>query len=331
MITWSPRTPIALISSVQAIAAAPAPFTTTLMSASLRPVRKQALIRPAAVMIAVPCWSSWNTGMFIRSRSVCSITKQSGAAMSSRLIPPKLGSSSSTASMNRCASSVATSMSIESTSAKRLNSTALPSITGLAASAPKIAEPEDRGAVGDHRDEIALGGIIVGAAGIFGDRPNRHRHAGRISERKVALRRHRLGGDDLDLPRPAARMIFERFGFGIFDVAFRHPAALARARRSRFSQCGVATCTRRAATSCVMARADAPTPMMAQYRRLKDEAGDALLFYRMGDFFELFFDDAKVAAALPRHRADQARRRTRASRSRCAACRSMPPKPISRG
>src|SRR3569833_2291127 len=46
-----------------------------------------------------------------------------------------------------------------------------------------------------------------------------------------------------------------------------------------------------------MARADAPTPMMAQYRRLKDEAGDVLLFYRMGDFFELFFEDAKVAAA----------------------------------
>jgi len=46
-----------------------------------------------------------------------------------------------------------------------------------------------------------------------------------------------------------------------------------------------------------MARADAPTPMMAQYRRLKDEAGDALLFYRMGDFFELFFEDAKVASA----------------------------------
>ena len=37
--------------------------------------------------------------------------------------------------------------------------------------------------------------------------------------------------------------------------------------------------------------------MMAQYRRLKDEAADALLFYRMGDFFELFFDDAKLASA----------------------------------
>ena len=50
-----------------------------------------------------------------------------------------------------------------------------------------------------------------------------------------------------------------------------------------------------------MARADDPspkqTPMMAQYHRLKAEAGDALLFYRMGDFFELFFDDAKAAAA----------------------------------
>jgi DNA mismatch repair protein MutS len=46
-----------------------------------------------------------------------------------------------------------------------------------------------------------------------------------------------------------------------------------------------------------MARSDAQTPMMAQYHALKAEAGDALLFYRMGDFFELFFDDAKVAAA----------------------------------
>jgi len=46
-----------------------------------------------------------------------------------------------------------------------------------------------------------------------------------------------------------------------------------------------------------MARADTPTPMMAQYRRLKEEAGNALLFYRMGDFFELFFDDAKIASA----------------------------------
>ncbi len=40
------------------------------------------------------------------------------------------------------------------------------------------------------------------------------------------------------------------------------------------------------------------TPMMAQYLALKAEAGDCLLFYRMGDFFELFFDDARHAAQV---------------------------------
>jgi DNA mismatch repair protein MutS len=37
--------------------------------------------------------------------------------------------------------------------------------------------------------------------------------------------------------------------------------------------------------------------MMAQYLALKAEAADCLLFYRMGDFFELFFDDARAASA----------------------------------
>ncbi|MEM9169750.1 MAG: DNA mismatch repair protein MutS [Pseudomonadota bacterium] len=46
-------------------------------------------------------------------------------------------------------------------------------------------------------------------------------------------------------------------------------------------------------------RRSAPTPMMAQYLAIKEQAGDALLFYRMGDFYELFFDDAvKAAGAL---------------------------------
>ncbi|TVR80939.1 MAG: DNA mismatch repair protein MutS [Rhodospirillales bacterium] len=41
------------------------------------------------------------------------------------------------------------------------------------------------------------------------------------------------------------------------------------------------------------------TPMMAQYHAIKGEHPDCLLFYRMGDFYELFFDDAiKAATAL---------------------------------
>jgi DNA mismatch repair protein MutS len=40
------------------------------------------------------------------------------------------------------------------------------------------------------------------------------------------------------------------------------------------------------------------TPMMVQYLTIKREHPDVLLFYRMGDFYELFFDDARRAAAL---------------------------------
>ncbi len=40
------------------------------------------------------------------------------------------------------------------------------------------------------------------------------------------------------------------------------------------------------------------TPMMQQYLRIKSQHPDTLLFYRMGDFYELFFDDAKKAAQL---------------------------------
>ena len=40
------------------------------------------------------------------------------------------------------------------------------------------------------------------------------------------------------------------------------------------------------------------TPMMQQFLRIKAEHKDMLLFYRMGDFYEMFFDDAKKAARL---------------------------------
>lgn len=40
------------------------------------------------------------------------------------------------------------------------------------------------------------------------------------------------------------------------------------------------------------------TPMMQQYLRMKAQFADKLLFYRMGDFYELFFDDAQKAARL---------------------------------
>ena len=43
---------------------------------------------------------------------------------------------------------------------------------------------------------------------------------------------------------------------------------------------------------------DGHTPMMQQYLRIKAQHADTLLFYRMGDFYELFHDDAVKAARL---------------------------------
>ena len=53
----------------------------------------------------------------------------------------------------------------------------------------------------------------------------------------------------------------------------------------------------RARGSLMTAPTAAVTPMMAQYLDIKSGCPDALLFYRMGDFYELFFDDAVAAAA----------------------------------
>src|SRR6478736_1289066 len=42
----------------------------------------------------------------------------------------------------------------------------------------------------------------------------------------------------------------------------------------------------------------AATPAMAQYIKVKANYPDCLLFYRMGDFYELFFDDAVTASGI---------------------------------
>src|SRR5438132_14145674 len=45
-------------------------------------------------------------------------------------------------------------------------------------------------------------------------------------------------------------------------------------------------------------RPERHTPMMQQYWRVKAEHPDKLLFYRMGDFYELFYGDAERASRL---------------------------------
>ena len=40
----------------------------------------------------------------------------------------------------------------------------------------------------------------------------------------------------------------------------------------------------------------ARTPMMQQYFEIKEKYQDYLLFYRLGDFYEMFYEDAKICS-----------------------------------
>ena len=42
----------------------------------------------------------------------------------------------------------------------------------------------------------------------------------------------------------------------------------------------------------------AATPLMQQYREIKARHQDAILFFRMGDFYEMFYDDAETASRV---------------------------------
>ena len=84
--------------------------------------------------------------------------------MSSRLIPPKLGASRTTVSMISSTSVVSRQIGTASTPPNCLNSTALPSITGIAAAGPMSPRPEHGGAVGDDRDRVGDPGVVVGSS-----------------------------------------------------------------------------------------------------------------------------------------------------------------------
>src|SRR5207237_2570777 len=87
-----------------------------------------------------------------------------------------------------------------------------------------------------------------------------------------------------------------------------------------------------------------PTPVMEQYIEIKAANPDCLLFYRMGDFYELFFEDAEIAAralgivltkrgkhlgrdipmcGVPIHRSDEYLHRLIAQGHRVAVCEQL--------
>ena len=100
-----------------------------------------ALSSAASVTTAVPCWSSWKTGMSRLAFRRSSISKQRGALMSSRLMPPKPGAIASTVATIASVSLVLRTIGNASMPANSLKSMHLPSITGMLASGPMSPRP----------------------------------------------------------------------------------------------------------------------------------------------------------------------------------------------
>ena len=138
----------------------------------------------------------------MRAFSLLSTSKHSGALMSSRLMPPKVGSRLAMMSTSLSGSVSLISMSNTSMSANFLNRTALPSITGLAASGPMAPRPST--AVPLVMTAIRLPRLVTSAA-VLGSATMSSQAAatpGRIGQGQVALAGQRLGGDDGELSGP---------------------------------------------------------------------------------------------------------------------------------
>ena len=185
-------TPCANSMSATAIPAAPTPTITTRTSSARLSTRRSALISAASTTIAVPCWSSWKTGMSSSSFSRRSISKQRGAAMSSRLMPPNPGASAFTTPRSRPASFVSRQIGHASTPPNSLNSIALPSITGMAASGPISPSPSTAVPSVTTATVLPLIGQRPGRRRVVVDRHADPRHAGRVGHREVVagLDRH---------------------------------------------------------------------------------------------------------------------------------------------
>ncbi len=84
----------------------------------------------------------------------------------------------------------------------------------------KVAQAQNGSAVGNHRDHIALVGIVICQLGIFSDRLTGNGNTGGIGEAQIPLGRHRDGCGDFELARRGFKVKGERL-FGR-DAVFGH-------------------------------------------------------------------------------------------------------------
>ena len=80
----------------------------------------------------------------------------------------------------------------------------------LGGQGPNVAEPEDGGAIGDHRHQIAAAGVLKGLVRVFDDFLARRCNTGRISQGQVMLVDQLLGRCNGDLARCGEFVVFQR-------------------------------------------------------------------------------------------------------------------------
>ncbi|MNZ60426.1 hypothetical protein D3C78_784950 [compost metagenome] len=79
----------------------------------------------------------------------------------------------------------------------------------------EVAQAENRGAVGNHRHQVALAGVLEGQLGITGDLADRLGHARAVRQRQVAGGNGRLGQLDAEFSGAGLGVIFESSGLEI--------------------------------------------------------------------------------------------------------------------
>ena len=149
--------------------------------------------------------------MSISSRSRCSMMKQSGALMSSRLMPPKEGPRIAHA-VDELVGILGVDLEVDGIDVgEALEQHRLAFHHRLGGQRAEIAEAEDRGAVGDDRDHVAARRVVEGAARILGDgaapaprRPANRRATGRAASPSA------WSGLISSLPGPAHGVEFQR-------------------------------------------------------------------------------------------------------------------------
>ena len=129
--------------------------------------------------------------------------------MSSRLMPPKVGSEG-LHHPDHLLGLGDVELDVEDVDVgEPLEEDALPLHHRLGGEGADVAEAEDGGSVRDHGHEVPAGGVVEDAPRLLVDLPAGLGDAGAVCEREVPLGLGGLGGPDLDLPGPSAQVVVE--------------------------------------------------------------------------------------------------------------------------